>query len=160
MDVDPRLVEAYFAFMEAGSLLEQAMEAQLRHDADISYVQFALLVKLAEAPEGRLRMSELADGAVHSRSGMTYQARALENAGLVRRGRSPRDERAIDVAITPAGVELLQSVTPAHVEVVTDRLLAPIPADGIERFADTIIAIRDHMRARAGQTPGNREYLP
>src|ERR1700743_3531007 len=89
--LDPQELGAYFVLMEAVSLLQHQVEQQLRAEGDISYVQFQLLARLADA-QGPLTMTSLADGVVYSRSGLTYQAGLLEKAGLLTRGPSPAHE--------------------------------------------------------------------
>ena len=59
-----------------------------------------LLARLGDAPEGSQRMTDLADGVVYSRSGLTYQAQVLEQRGLVTRAPGPDDERSVTVTIT------------------------------------------------------------
>ena len=92
---------AYFAFTEVSALLRPSVEAQLREAGGLSYVQFQLLARLGDDPDGRQRMTDLADGVVHSRSGLTYQAQLLEHRGLVVRSPSPDDERAVGPSRTP-----------------------------------------------------------
>ena len=75
--------------MEAVSLLQHQVEQHLRAEGDLSYVQFQLLARLANA-NGQLTMTQLADGVVYSRSGLTYQAGLLEKAGLITRTPSPK----------------------------------------------------------------------
>src|SRR4051794_308236 len=81
-------LDAYFALIEVSSLLRHTVEQQLRGAGDLSYVQFQLLARLRDSPTGSHRMTDLADGVVYSRSGLTYQAGLLEKAGLVVRGPS------------------------------------------------------------------------
>ncbi|MDF2554295.1 MAG: MarR family transcriptional regulator, partial [Microbacterium sp.] len=100
-------LEAYLAFTEVGSLLRPAVEAQLKDAGGLSYVQFQLLARLNDAPGGTLRMTDLADGVVYSRSGLTYQATLLEQRGYVTRSPSPEDERSTVVALTGAGRDVL-----------------------------------------------------
>ena len=88
--LEPAQLGTYFALMEAVSLLQHSVEQQLRAEGDLSYVQFQLLARL-NAARGQLTMTELADGVVYSRSGLTYQAGLLEKAGLITRGPSPDD---------------------------------------------------------------------
>ena len=71
--LDPKQLGAYFVLTEAVSLLQHQVEQQLRTEGDLSYVQFQLLARLADA-DGPLTMTQLADGVVYSRSGLTYQA--------------------------------------------------------------------------------------
>src|SRR5919205_2541353 len=102
--LDPAQLSAYFALIEVTSLLRHAVEQQLREAGGLSYVQFQLLATLGlDSPSGSARMTDLADGVVYSRSGLTYQAGLLEQAGLVVRSPSPDDERSVTVTITAAG---------------------------------------------------------
>src|SRR6516225_11256229 len=101
--LDPQELGAYFVLMEAVSLLQHQVEQQLRAEGGISYVQFQLLARLADA-RSPLTMTELADGVVYSRSGLTYQAGLLEKAGLISRGPSSGDDRATLVTITDNGL--------------------------------------------------------
>ena len=94
---------AYFALIEVSSLLRHAIEQQLRDAGDLSYVQFQLLARLGDSPTGSHRMTDLADGVVYSRSGLTYQADLLAKAGLVVRTPAPDDDRGVLVTITDAG---------------------------------------------------------
>src|SRR4051795_1007159 len=101
--LDPVQLGAYFDLIEVTSLLRHAVEQQLREAGDLSYVQFQLLARLGDSPTGSQRMTDLADGVVYSRSGLTYQAGLLEKRGLVTRTTSPDDERGVTVTITDAG---------------------------------------------------------
>src|ERR1700710_2596314 len=95
---------AYFALIEVAGLLRHAVEQQLREEGNLSYVQFQLLARLGlDSPTGSVRMTDLADGVVYSRSGLTYQAGLLEKAQLVTRAQSADDERGVMVTITDAG---------------------------------------------------------
>lgn len=144
--LDPVQLGAYFALIEVSSLLRHAIEQQLRDAGDLSYVQFQLLARLGDVPDGSLRMTDLADGVVYSRSGLTYQAGLLEKAGLVTRAPSPDDERGIAVTITAAGRARLAQVFPGHVEVVRQMLFEPLAAADVEALAALLEPVRDHMR--------------
>src|SRR5437763_16857617 len=108
--LDPVQLGAYFDLIEVTSLLRHAVEQQLRDAADLSYVQFQLLARLGDSPTGSHRMTDLADGVVYSRSGLTYQVGQLEKRGLVTRASSPDDERVVTVTISDAGRALLTKV--------------------------------------------------
>lgn len=143
--LDPKQLGAYFALMEAVSLLQHEVEKQLRAEGDLSWIQFQLLARLADA-SGRLTMTELADGVVYSRSGLTYQAALLEKAGLITRGTSPDDERATLVTITDAGAELVARVLPGHVQVARSLLFDPLTDTDVDHLGDLMTRVRDHMR--------------
>jgi DNA-binding MarR family transcriptional regulator len=139
---------AYFALIEVAGLLRHTVEQQLREAGELSYVQFQLLARLAlDSPTGSGRMTDLADGVVYSRSGLTYQAGLLEQAGLVTRATAPDDERGVILTITDAGRDRVASVLPGHVQVVKDLLLQPLSRPQLETLRDVLEVARDHMRA-------------
>jgi DNA-binding MarR family transcriptional regulator len=150
-------LDTYFALMEAVSLLQHRLEQQLRAEGDISYVQFQLLARLNA--RGPLTMTELADGVVYSRSGLTYQAGLLEQAGLITRGPSPDDERATLVTITDAGRVLLARVFPGHIQ-VTRLLLDPLADHDLNHLRDIMTRVRDHMRAQPPRSASPRKRRP
>lgn len=145
--LDPAQLGAYFDLIEVTSLLRHAVEQQLREAGGLSYVQFQLLARLGDSPTGSHRMTDLADGVVYSRSGLTYQAGLLEKAGLVQRTPSPDDERSVTVTITDAGRALLGKVLPGHVEVVSRLLFEPLSREDVATLARLLAPVRDHMRA-------------
>jgi DNA-binding MarR family transcriptional regulator len=145
--LDPAQLGAYFALIEVSSLLRHQVEQQLRDAGELSFVQFQLLARLGDAPDGRQRMTDLADGVVYSRSGLTYQAGLLEKAGLVARAPDPDDERSVTVAITDAGRERLAKVFPGHVEVVRQLLFEPLSPGDVKALAALLTPVRDHMRS-------------
>lgn len=144
--LDATQLGAYFALIEASSLLKHAVEQQLQDAGGLSYVQFQLLATLGDAPAGSRRMTDLADGVVYSRSGLTYQAQTLEKRGLVTRTPSSDDERSVTVTITEEGRAVLAGVFPGHIAVLDDLLFAPLSRADIETLADILARARDHMR--------------
>jgi DNA-binding MarR family transcriptional regulator len=145
--LDPVQLGAYFALMEVAGLLRHAVERQLREAGGLSYVQFQLLARLGESPTGSHRMTDLADGVVYSRGGLTYQAGLLEKAGLVTRTPSPDDERSVIVTITDAGRALLAKVLPGHAEVISHLLFQPLSRKDVKALADLLVLVHDHMRS-------------
>ena len=128
-------------------LLRPAVEKQLRDVGGLSYVQFQLLARLGDAPDGHQRMTDLADGVVYSRSGLTYQAQLLEQRGLITRSPSPDDERSTVVTITTAGRDILAAVFPGHIDTVHKLLFAPITDDDAGTLARILGLITDHLRS-------------
>lgn len=140
-------LRGYFALLEVSSLLKHTVELQLRDAGDLSYVQFQLLARLGDSPSGSYRMTDLADGVVYSRSGLTYQAQSLEQRGLVTRAPSIDDERGTTVTITEEGRNTLSQVFPGHIAVLNELLFEPLTQEDVESLADVMSRIRDHMRA-------------
>ena len=147
---------AYFSLIEATSLLRHAVELQLKEAGDLSYVQFQLLARLGDAPDGSHNMTELADGVVYSRSGLTYQAGLLEKAGLVTRAPSVEDERGTTVTITDAGRARLAAVFPGHIEVLNRMLFDALSRDDIGTLGALLTPVVRHMRAMPPRSASRR----
>ena len=157
--LDPRQLETYFALTEAVSLLQHQVEQQLRAEGGLSYVQFQLLARLADA-HGPLTMTQLADGVVYSRSGLTYQAGLLEKSGLITRGPSPDDERATLVTITEKGLAVFDALLPGHVQVIRRLLFDSLPGDEVHILGDIMTRVRDHMRVQPPRSATKRHPGP
>lgn len=144
--LDPAELGAYFSLIEVSSLLRHTVEQQLKDAGGLSYVQFQLLATLGDAADGSLRMTDLADGVVYSRSGLTYQVGLLERDGLVVRAPSAEDERSITVSLTDAGRALLGRVFPGHVEVLRQLFLEPLSRGDVQTLDDVLGRVKAHMR--------------
>jgi DNA-binding MarR family transcriptional regulator len=141
----PTQLEAYLAFTEVGSLLRPAVEKQLRDAGGLSYVQFQLLARLGDTPDGHLRMTDL-----------TYQAQLLEQRGLITRSPSPDDERSTVVALTDAGREVLAAVFPGHIETVHGLLFAPLSDADAGHLARILTGVTTHLRAAPPRSASRR----
>lgn len=157
--LDAQELGTYFALMESVSVLQHQVEQQLRAEGGISYVQFQILARLADS-DGPLTMTQLADGVVYSRSGLTYQAGLLAKAGLIERGAFSEDERATLVTITEKGLELFARVLPGHVEVTRRLLFDPLSVDDLRRLGEIMTRIRDHTRALPPRSAAPRKQRP
>jgi DNA-binding MarR family transcriptional regulator len=145
--LEPAQLAAYFALIEVGSLLQHAVEQQLREEGGLSYIQFQILAVLGESAEGQQRMTDVADRLVHSRSGLTYQVAQLAEAGLVAKAASPDDERSVIVSLTPKGRTLLDRVMSGHIQVVQGLLLDPLTSEDVAKLGDVLGRVRAHMRS-------------
>jgi DNA-binding MarR family transcriptional regulator len=153
--LNPVQLRTYFALMEAVSLLQYAVRRQLLADGGLGYVQFEILAKLADA--GRpLTMTDLADGVVYSRSGLTHQAGLLEKEGLITRAASPDDQRATVVSITEEGRARVAKVLPGHIEVVREALFDSLSDRDVRTLGETMSRARDHMRSRPPRSAAPR----
>ena len=154
--LDADQLAAYFALMEVSSLLQHAVEQQLRTDGGISYVQFQILAGLTDAPDGQRRMTDLADRIVYSRSGLTYQAGQLEKAGLITRTPSVDDERSTTVRITAAGRTLVNKVMPGHTNLVRQLLLDRLSQPDMTSLTTVLSRVRDWMRTAPPRSAARR----
>jgi len=151
----PDQMRTYFALTEAVSLLQYAVQQQLQAEGDLSYVQFEILAKLVDA-QRPLTMTELADGVVYSRSGLTHQAGLLERAGLITRAASPDDLRATVVDITATGRRRVEKVLPGHIDVVRELLFDSLSDRDARVLGDLMSRVRDHMRSRPPRSASAR----
>ena len=153
----PLQLDTYFAFTAVSSLLRHSVERQLRDAGGLSYVQFQLLARLGDSPDGSQRMTDLADGVVYSRSGLTYQAQLLEQRGLVTRSPSPDDERSTVVAVTREGRDVLAAVFPGHIAVVSGLLFDSLSERDVDDMARVLGALRDNLRATPPRSAAPRK---
>jgi DNA-binding MarR family transcriptional regulator len=153
--LNPAQLRAYFSLMEVVSLLQYAVRQQLQTEGGLSYVQFEILAKLAHTV-GPLTMTDLADGVVYSRSGLTHQAGLLEETGLITRATSPVDQRATVVDITEEGRALVAKVLPGHIQVVRELLFDSLADDDVVALADMMTNARGHMRSRPPRSAAPR----
>jgi DNA-binding MarR family transcriptional regulator len=154
--LNPLQMRTYFALTEAVSLLQYTVRQQLQAEGDLSYVQFEILAKLAAA-EQPLTMTNLADGVVYSRSGLTHQAGLLERAGLITRRASSHDQRATVVDITEAGRARVAKVLPGHIDVVRSQLFEPLTDADVKTLGDIMSRARDHMRSQPPRSAAPRK---
>jgi DNA-binding MarR family transcriptional regulator len=129
-------MRAWQAFLAAGALLDRRLDQQLRQEAGLSHTQYEILVRLAAAPGGELRMSDLAGALYTSRSGLSYQVTRLEKAGLVRRGSWPGDVRGVVAVLTEAGRQRLARAAPGHVAAVRRLLIDVLTGEQLAAVAD------------------------
>ena len=113
---DPRWFDAWRGIIFANARVLRAVEPKLEQHSGISLVFLDVLARLNDAPGGSLRMQELQDRALFTRSGMTRLVDRIEAAGLVRREAVPGDRRGVSVVITPEGARLYSEAIERHME--------------------------------------------
>ncbi|MCB5165765.1 MarR family transcriptional regulator [Streptomyces bambusae] len=145
--LDPSEMRAWKAFLAAGALLNRRLDQQLKEDSGLSHAQYEILVRLSAHPDGELRMTELADALINSKSGLTYQVGQLEKAGLVRRRSCPSDVRGVFAVLTEAGRELLERAAPGHVAAVRELLIDVLTPEQREAIADGLGEVTRRLRA-------------
>jgi DNA-binding MarR family transcriptional regulator len=145
--LNPAEMSAWLAFLEVSHLLERAIEQQLRQDAGLSHAQYEILSRLEAAEGGQVRMSDLAEGIVVSRSGLTYQVTQLEKAGLVRREKCPSDDRGVLAMLTSQGRSALARAAPGHLRVVRGNLIDALTPAQLAALADGLAAARGRLRS-------------
>ena len=113
-------------------LLVDHLDRDLRNAHDLTLADYEILVHLSEAEDQRLRMADLADAALVSRSRLTHRVNRLSSRGLAAREACPTDKRGTFAVLTPDGKALLERAAPTHVESVRTHLIDQLDADDFE----------------------------
>ena len=108
-----RGLRAWMMFLEAHASLMRQLESELEQETGLPLADFDVLAQLAQAG-GELRMSDLANRALISRSGMTRRVSRLVDEELVVRGRAEKDARGVCVVLTEKGLARLAETAPVH----------------------------------------------
>jgi DNA-binding MarR family transcriptional regulator len=111
------------------------LDAELEREQGLPLSSYEVLISLADAPGGRLRMGELAGALLLSRSGLTRLVDRLERQGMVRRERCEDDARGYFAVISAAGREKLATARPAHRAGVREHFLDRLTADELDALA-------------------------
>lgn len=138
---DPRL-NAWRSFLRAHARVVRELERELQADQKLALTDYDVLVQLAAAGEHRLRMSELADRLLLSRSGATRLIDRLVADGLVERASCESDRRGQWAALTDVGYRRLREATPTHLRGVATHFLdrlSPEDLMGLERMLGDVL---------------------
>jgi DNA-binding MarR family transcriptional regulator len=119
--VDDERLAAWQEFLRAHAAITQALEAELVGAHDLPLAWYDVLVSLNGAPQGRLRMQELARRVMFSRSGLTRLVDRMVHAGLLTREPCPGDRRGTFAVITSEGRKRLRSASGVHLRGVYDH---------------------------------------
>ncbi|MGC5329211.1 MarR family winged helix-turn-helix transcriptional regulator [Micromonospora sp. DT62] len=141
--LDPDEQRTWRAYLTASRALMEALDRELQRDAGMPHAYYEILVRLSEAPQRRLRMSDLAEASGSSRSRLSHAVARLEAAGWVRREECPTDRRGQIAVLTDKGFATLAAAAPGHVEGVRRHLfdaLSPAQVDQLRRISETLAA--------------------
>lgn len=120
--LDAEEQQTWRAFLAATRLLLDALDRELQCDSGIPHTYYEILVRLSEAPDRTLRMSQLAERSMSSRSRISHAVDRLEQDGWVRRETCATDRRGALAVLTNTGMEALRAAAPGHVGGVREHL--------------------------------------
>ncbi|WP_072689200.1 MarR family winged helix-turn-helix transcriptional regulator [Rhodococcus marinonascens] len=129
-------MRAWRSYLEANQRLMDVLNRDLQEKHDLSLADYRILVLLSESADGSLRMSDLADGVLSSRSRLTHQIRRMEGHGMVTRGTCLEDGRGVLAVITDEGRARLAAAAPTHVAGVRRNLVDLLTGPQLELLAD------------------------
>ena len=118
-----RGIGAWLSLLRAHATLMRQLETQLEEQTGLALADYDVLAQLAIA-DGELRMTELANRALISRSGMTRRVARLVDEGFVRRADAGADGRGVAVSLTDAGVARLAATVPAHARGIAEYFVS------------------------------------
>jgi DNA-binding MarR family transcriptional regulator len=149
---DPRHLAAWRSLLQAHAALTELLERELVTERGLPLSRYEVLLYLAESPDGRLRMQELADSVLLSKSGLTRLVDRMEAAGLVRRERCPDDRRGAYAVLTEHGRAVLRRAAPVHLRGIQEhfgRHVGEDEARAVSAALDRVVAAARAARAGA-----------
>lgn len=142
--------------IQAWQWLLAAVDVQLQRDSGMPLAYYEILVRLSEAPERSLRMTQLAEVSSSSKSRVSHAVARLEERGWVRRMDCPTDRRGQIAMLTDQGFAALAKAAPGHVEQVRRVLFDALSAEQIKQLDGISAAIL----AQAASSPRDADGCP
>lgn len=147
---EPRLA-AWRAFINAHASVIDCIEEELAREGQLPLTSYDVLVALAESPERRLRMNDLARKVVVlSRSGVTRLADRLEAEGLLRRERTARDRRGAYAVLTEKGAEALDRARPVYARGIVRHFSRFLSDDEVRTLTSALERVDAQLRHQGG----------
>ena len=137
--------KAWRAWLYSTLLLQDRLERDLTHETGISHAYYEILVQLSEAPGRMLRMSELAERSLSSRSRLSHAVSRLEERGWVRRQVCEEDGRGALAVLTDDGFAALEGAAPVHVEGVRAHLFDQLSPEQVAAMRDIGETLLRHL---------------
>jgi DNA-binding MarR family transcriptional regulator len=140
LDADEQ--KAWRAWLYSTQLLQDRLDRELTHETGISHAYYEILVALSETPGRAMRMSELADRCLSSRSRLSHAVSRLEERGWIRRQVCENDGRGQLAVLTDEGFAALEAAAPIHVESVRTHLfdqLSPAQVLAMRDIGETLL---------------------
>jgi DNA-binding MarR family transcriptional regulator len=129
-----REMRAWRAFLRAHSTITRALETDLVAAHALSLPEYGVLVTLVEAPDHRLRMTELADRVLLSRSGLTRLVDRMQRSGLVDRFKCPSDARGMHAVLTDLGYQRLKESAGTHLRGVRANVTGQLSDEELDQL--------------------------
>lgn len=134
-------LDAWRSFLRTHTHLLRVLEQDLQTHHKIAIASYDVLVQLAEAPDHQLRMSELAQAVLLSRSGLTRLVDRLQKDGLVRREPDPCDARGLYTVLTSKGLDALRDASQVHLAGVSTLVLNRLSAEELRQLHSLMLRL-------------------
>ncbi|MEU4478514.1 MarR family transcriptional regulator [Micromonospora sp. NPDC023966] len=146
--LDARENRAWRGYRRMRRLLDLELARELMQDAGLSEPDYDVLSDLSETPDQRLRLSELADRMLWSRSRLSHHLARMQQRGLVGREECPSDGRGSVVVLTPAGRAAIEAAAPGHVAAVRRHLIDLLTPEEIDALGALTQRVVDRLSGR------------
>ncbi|MFY2788091.1 MarR family winged helix-turn-helix transcriptional regulator [Rhodococcus sp. MALMAid1271] len=150
--LDTAEMRAWRAYVDGGQRLMGVLNKDLQDGHGLSMAEYRILVMLSESIDGSLRMSELADGVLSSRSRLTHQIRRMEVQDMVSRSTCVDDGRGVLAVITEEGRRRLAEAAPTHVRSVRQHLVDLLGPQELDVLGDIFEKVDAAMDASGTAT--------
>ncbi len=138
-------MKAWRCYIIASRRLLEALDFDLGLH-ELSMADYEVLAQLSDAPERRMRMSELADVAMLSRSRLSHRIKVMEKAGWVKREACPIDRRGYFAVMTTKGWKAIVAAAPDHVESVRTRFIDHLTKQDQRALAEIFERVTDSLK--------------
>jgi DNA-binding MarR family transcriptional regulator len=138
------------AHLEVSRLLMYQLERELQ-PYGLSINDYTILVELSEAPQRRMRMTDLAVATLQSKSRLSHQITRMEAAGLVARDTCPGDRRGLFAVLTEQGWQTMRRVAPHHVRSVREHFVDRFDEDQVAAMYEALAPVAEHLRELRGR---------
>ena len=146
--LNPAEMKAWRSYIIASRRLLEALDNDL-DGHDLSMPDYEILAQLSDAPDRRLRMSELAAITLLSRSRLSHRMKVMEKAGWVKREACPSDKRGYFAVMTAKGWKAIVAAAPDHVESVRNRFMDHLSKSDQQTLAEIFERIEESLRKDA-----------
>jgi DNA-binding MarR family transcriptional regulator len=150
---DPRLAP-WRAFLVAHKRVSRRLDEELRAEHDLSFGEYDALLTIAQAPDRRIRMRQLADEVILSKSGVTRLIDRLVGDGLVERSACLADARGAEAVLTERGLSRLRAASNTHLRGIREHFLAILDGADLEAIERAMSSIADRAGPGAGAGSG------
>lgn len=134
------------AYLAVQLLLKDQLGRDLQRQHGLTHADYEILVHLSEAPDRRLRMTELARATLSSKSRLSHQISRMEAAGLVERSPCTEDRRGYWATLTDAGWKTLVEAAPDHVASVRAHLVDVLTPEQFSQLGAACRVVADHLQ--------------
>ncbi len=140
-------MKAWRSYIIASRRLLDALDADLEGH-DLSMADYEVLAQLSDAPDRKMRMSELAELAMVSKSRLSHRMKVMEKAGWVRREECESDRRGSYAVMTDQGWKAIVKAAPSHVASVRNRLMDHLTVKDQEDLAKIFDRLQTELRGQ------------